>query len=81
MSNPALTRDEIALNGAAMALASSIHGPRKGWKERDCWKKYVGTARKMLRAHEAEIQMRPICWECEIEQSAGYCRCDPCANN
>jgi hypothetical protein len=76
-----LTRDEIALNAAAMALASSIHGPRKSWKDRDCWKMYLPTASTMLRAHEAEIQMRPTCWECEIEQNIGYCRCEIAAND
>jgi len=78
---PELTRDEIALNAAAMALAASIHGPRKSWKDRDCWAKYVPTARKMLLAHKNEIQMRPTCWECEIEQGIGYCRCEIAAND
>lgn len=78
---PELTRDEIALNAAAMALASTFHGPRKKWKARDGWEIYLPIARKMLRAHEAEIQMRPTCWECEIEQDLGYCRCEIAAND
>lgn len=80
-STEPLTLDEIALNNAARALATTVHGPRKGWQDRRCWQKYVGTARKMLRAHKAAIQMEPICWECEIERGIGYCRCERAAND
>lgn len=81
MQKEPLTLDEKALNDAARALATTFHGPRMTWTDRQCWRPYVDTARMMLRAHEAQIQMRPTCWECEIEQGIGYCQCERAAND